>query len=547
MRDEAQEREPHQQIMPFIATPTQTTDIHQAHNSRSEPPVITAVAKEPETSPFVLGPDTCGFTIGSTITCDFGYECENVDNYRGCCVAGATDCSATIYTGCVNYEEMPDAAMCGPHTLCCPESKAYCATYEFTTEGQPGATFTHVQCAESPSFGELYPYPPELSTTTEGSSTENLSSTPTAQPVNSTHPSPSSSVSSGAIAGAVVGSVIFAALAILGIFLFISRRRRWREERIRNGGEATSTTPPSMQIVRFGDNASLRPLSTIHEQQASLPSSASSGDKQGPAPSTLRPRSFGENWPLGPGIPISPRNPLSSNPVTDLEKRPSQNELPPPPQSNRYRKNRVPSLRMTTPPLPGTHLSPPPPLLKKSELAQTSGRGSSTSAIGLALQSPRLSYIPPPTIDTAFGEEFERMLNSVGEPGHDALDKSETTSSNLPFFAIGAPWPTSLDTTAAGMNNQRLTNNGVYLHDNLVISGLDNGHKPASPLDGGDYATGDQRISFVSAPRMLGNMGRREVDYIVSPLSPDDVEEADGWITPMTVSPLESRRGSFGV
>lgn len=36
-----------------------------------------------------------------------------------------------------------------------------------------------------------------------------------------------------------------------------------------------------------------------------------------------------------------------------------------------------------------------------------------------------------------------------------------------------------------------------------------------------------------------------EVDYIVSPLRPDD--DAEGRVSPMTVSPLESRRGSFGM
>lgn len=38
---------------------------------------------------------------------------------------------------------------------------------------------------------------------------------------------------------------------------------------------------------------------------------------------------------------------------------------------------------------------------------------------------------------------------------------------------------------------------------------------------------------------------QNEADYIVSPLTPDD--DAEGRPSPMTVSPLESRRGSFGM
>ncbi|KAI1420368.1 hypothetical protein F5Y12DRAFT_719593 [Xylaria sp. FL1777] len=530
--------------MSFIAIPTQTADTyHQTINEKLEQPVITLVAKAPETSPFFLGPDTCGFTVGSAITCDVGYECANVDSYRGCCVAGAADCSATIYTDCVNNEEMPNAAMCGPQTLCCPESKAYCATYGFTTEEQPGATFTHVRCAESPGFGELYPYPPELSTTTESSSTESTSSTLISQPADSTNSSSSSSISSGAIAGAVVGSVVFAALAILGTFLFINRRRRQRGGRVRDGSEAMNTTPPSAENVHSDEKAldgPLRSLSTIHEQRSSLPSSASSGNNEGPESSALRLQSFGENWPLGPRGPISPRKPLSSHPVAALERRLSQNELAPRPQSTRYMKGGV---RTPTPPLPGTRLSPPPPL-RKPELVQTPRRAAST---GLALQSPRLSYIPPPTIDTAFGEEVERSLDGICEPGRNDVDKGETISGELPFLAIGAPWPTSLNTTT-GMNDRRLTSNGVYLHANTGISDLENDHESMSTLDEDDCASGDQRIRFLPALSIRSNVTERgDPNDIVSPVSLDDEGGAQGRISPMTVSPPESQRGSFGL
>ncbi|KAI0532531.1 hypothetical protein GGR58DRAFT_522706 [Xylaria digitata] len=501
--------------MPFLSTPTQTADTYQANDNRPEPPVITAVARQAETSSFVLGPDTCGFTSGST-----RYECENVDSYRGCCIAGAEDCSAAIYTTCLDYDEMPNAAFCGPRTLCCPLSKAFCATYGFTTEEQPGATFTHIGCAESPVFGELYPYPPELGAMTETSSVEKISSALVVQPADNTGSSSSRSISPGAIAGAVVGSVIFALLAILGIFFIIKRRRRrqW-EQRIHNGSGATSAPCPSTEGVHFGGGASaggLRPLSTIHEREMPSPGSASSGEKRRSASSPLQPPIFAPNWPLGG--PISPRKPLSSHPVTDLERRLSRDGFPPQPQPNRYMRTDVPILKTPTPPPFGTHLSPPPPL-RKPRPALLTGGGSSTSTVDLALQSPRLSYIPTPTIDEAFGGDIRKTLNGVGDSDHDTLNRNDST---LPLLATAVPWPAATNTTT-GTRSKRFTNHGLYINPNLEISRPNNDARSVSSLDG---------------------TGQRELDDIVSPMSPGDTEPG---VSPLTVSPIESQRGSFGV
>ncbi|KAI1311423.1 hypothetical protein F5Y03DRAFT_410556 [Xylaria venustula] len=440
---------------------------------------------------------------------------------------------------------MPDAAMCGPHTLCCPESKAYCATYAFTTYDQPGSTLTHVQCAESPAFGEMYPYPPELSTTAEDSITENISSALIVQPADIKHSSSSNSISSGAIVGIVVGGIVFVALIVMGVSLFICRRRRQREVAARNGSVAMKTTPPPTQDERSDDNAlagRLRPLSTIPEQRSPLPSSDSLENQEGAAPNTLRPRSFGENWPLGPGVPISPRKPLSSHPVTDFEKRFTQNEFQSQLQSSASRESGAPSLRSPTPPSPGTRLSPPPQP-KKSELTHAPSR---VSAIGLALQSPRVSYIPPPTIDTAFGEEVERTLNSICEPGHEVHRKSGSASSEMPLFATGEPWKTSLipPSTPDSLNHRKLINNGVYIHANLGISGISNDFGPRAKLEVQDHAAGEQPFDSVSSTRR--NTGRGELDYIVTSVGPDELGSS-GHCTPMTVSPLESRKGSFGV
>ncbi|KAI8954802.1 hypothetical protein F4801DRAFT_450542 [Xylaria longipes] len=543
MRNEADERKPQRRVVPFLTTPTQTARIFQTASKRSEPPVTTAVAKEPETSTFVLGLDTCGFITGSTIICDFGSQCINIDSYRGCCADGGTDCSATIYTDCLDYAEMPNAEMCGPHTLCCALSKAYCATYGFITEEQPGATFTHVQCAETPGFGELYAYPPEQGTTTEDSSIENTSSTLAVDPVDSTNASSSYSVSSGTIAGAAVGGIIFLLLAILGIFQIINRRRRQTEENTRSRGGTNSAPGSSTENASFGNRISARRLSSlsmIHEQQTHSPLSASPGDRRRSVSSILR-QSFAPNWPLGP---MSPRSPLSSHPVIDLEKRFSLCEPSPQPDSNRHTKISMPTLRIPTSPPPGSRLTPPP--FSKSKSPLTLSEDSPTSARGWALQSPRLSYVPPPAIDVAFKEENERTLNGVGEPGPNALDKTETSSSVAPLLMAAASSPEVADTTVP-TNNKTLNKHGLYINTgNAGRRGSSPDDRepvsPLSPLNQNNGTRGDQHLSFMSAPSISHDRSRGEAGGPVSPISLDD---AEGRVSPITVSPLESRRGSF--
>ncbi|KAI0395087.1 hypothetical protein F5Y17DRAFT_475005 [Xylariaceae sp. FL0594] len=176
---------------------------------------------------FTLGADTCGFTTGTT------------GGYRGCCATGAAaDCSSTIYTSCLDHTVMPNAAMCRPHTSCCPETEAYCLTYAFSAAQYAGSTFMYVQCAQTPGFGELYPYPPDLVTATDGSggggstlSTATPDATSTFSPSTSGSGSRSrsrSSVSAGAIAGAVVGAIALVILASVGVWLIAGRRRRRR-------------------------------------------------------------------------------------------------------------------------------------------------------------------------------------------------------------------------------------------------------------------------------------------------------------------------------
>ncbi|KAI1113592.1 hypothetical protein F5Y14DRAFT_462252 [Nemania sp. NC0429] len=465
--------------MPFIMMPTQTADIHDVESSSSEWPAITSGASQSAIPQFILGTDTCGFTTGSTLTCDVGYECVNVDSYRGCCVAGAPDCSATIYTSCLDFEEMPSAAMCGPQTLCCPFSKAYCATYGFATENPPGATLTHIRCAETPSFDQLYPFPPDLSTTTESLSTETDILTiapvesiapspplpPPQPPLSSSPPSSSSSsdsVSTGTIAGAVVGGAVFAILAILAVFLLIRRRRKRREGHTRNGSGAGKPEAPSTGEAGYG-NSVASPFAVGVQAISPRTPTSPRGKRLSVSSILIRRQSLVENWPFPIGVPMSPRNPLSSHPVRPLEKRHSLDEVSLRPESTNSTEVDVPILEIPSPPLLRTGLAPPPPPPESKSLG-ASDQSNTKARSGSVVQSPRLSSIPPPALDTANGNDFIKRTSSGGEPG-----------------------------------------------DHVGIS-----------ID----------------------RGQDEADYIVSPLRPDD--DANGHASPMTVSPLESRRGSFG-
>ncbi|KAI0404891.1 hypothetical protein F4802DRAFT_615291 [Xylaria palmicola] len=464
MHDEAHE-ERQQSTMPYLTTPTRTANVHEARSRRSEPTAITIAVGEPAPEPFILGTDTCGFITGSTYS------------YRGCCAAGALDCTATIYTGCLDYQDMPNAAMCGPQTLCCPWSRAYCVTHGFMTEGQPGATFTHVRCAESPVAGDLYPYPPEGITTIADSTTDSISSIPTVEPSASGGSSSSKPVSPGTIAAAAVGGAVFVLLAILGILFYIIKKRRQQRQTSRISICVNDAPIESTGDVDFGSKRPIErqsSLSTIHEQQTPVSPSPSLVSKRRSVSSLFR----RQNWPLGAGAPpISPRYPLSSHPILDLEKRASLSERPPQPSSYHLGSGGA-LLRASTP------ISEPcstPPLM----------------STGTESRDPRVSFIPTPTIDTAFGRELEWTLNGVGGT----------------FYNTGG-------------RSSNLTD------DREPVC-------PTSPLGG---TQGNKRASFVSALSIPRDRGQGEANSLVSPVSPNSTE---GRVSPMTVSPLESRRGSF--
>ncbi|KAI1261118.1 hypothetical protein F5Y18DRAFT_440894 [Xylariaceae sp. FL1019] len=526
MRDEVHKRRARQRDMPFLSTPTQTSNAGRFDEINDASSAVTLAAEEANTTPFALdayllmGIDTCGFTTSSTITCDLGYECTNVDSHRGCCVAGASDCTSTIHTECLDYTLMPNAAMCGPHTLCCPATKAYCFTYAFTTDNNRG---TLVQCAASAGFGELYPYPPESITATGNTDADASSTTVVSiQPVNTNESTSSHSISTAAVAGGAIGAVLIVLLAIAGIVLFIKRRRQRQRHQLDIEGPDKAADGAN-EDTNLGDRSGIgrqrqRPLSIIPEQAS--PSPLSPEAEQHSTGSPRRPKSFGSNWPLSTRSPNA-INPLSSHPI-DMEKRLSGHDV--------YSKST--SHQEPVPDVPVIKIPTPPP---KREV--------SVSAGGSALQSPRLSYIPVSPIDGVFGPDVEKR-QSIAIPG--THDMRNNIASFRPSMILNTSTPGAL-AMSGEMKESRTSNGAREISSSRRSSRLDYDAEPVSPVspldDDDDISV--QRISFISAASDPHSHIRERLNEIVSPVSPDDGGAADGEVSPLSVSPLNSRRGSL--
>ncbi|CAJ2501422.1 Uu.00g042750.m01.CDS01 [Anthostomella pinea] len=539
MRDEAKEDQPRQRDMPFISPPSETAHSHRRVGIARQID-ITSAAPAPSATDFVMGVDTCGYTSMSTITCDFGYQCTNVGVYRGCCVAGGADCVSTIYTTCVDYGVVPDAALCGPHTLCCPATALRCFSYAFTTSTEPGATFTHVQCQETHGFGEMYPLPPELipTTTADDAAASNASSTDAVEPAPTNAPKVSSV---GAIAGAVCGVIALIILAAVAAFLVIRRRRQRTAaaaDAAANGGQMeetqlgdTSSGPGTMApaaAVTAAGAGRLRPLSTIHEQ-----SSPVSPAREKHLSASAR-QSYGPNWPLS-----RKGKPPAANPV-DLEKRLSLS-------GQGGSSEQLPQQQ-------------PPQPLPKSPRASASGGGSPKSAAGAGagLRSPRLStYVPVSPIDASFTENIagpssssraNRLSINPNHPGItgglNSIITNNIASSSSADRAAPQTHAASLETlTSVGADRNASTHVLSERDSEPVI--------PVSPIsdeDGDDDDDVDHRMSFVSAASVAppGDHHKEgRASDLVSPLTPDDPSNPGRRASPHTVSPLETRRSSL--
>ncbi|OTA85654.1 hypothetical protein M434DRAFT_16088 [Hypoxylon sp. CO27-5] len=542
MRDENKDdhHEPRKPVMPYISVPTETISAHDVLPSQQPPSVTTT--SFPGTSSFLLGIDTCGFTTSST------------RSNRGCCLPGDYDCVSTIYTECIDYGEAPNAGACGAHTLCCSDSKPYCFTYAYSTDKDPGATFTYVECNPSDGYGEMFPFPPELAAAT--TSATDTSSPSTSQPQTS---SSHSSSSMGGIIGGVIGGVVFIVFIIVAVALLFRYRQRGRHAatiRASRISAPTLQTPHSSTDIspaaekeqaqavaaaaaankRANRRSFLRPLSLIREHPSPTDSSSPSSPPRArykhksAADAAPARQSFGPNWPLGPD-PGS--NPLGAHPIdANLKKRLSDSRLGARglatataivigggvptnaagggnnsgggATAGNGRPLRVPVLRL---PPPGTKRPPP-------KSPRSSG-GTPTSAWA-ALQSPRLDWVPvSPILGVAFGD------GGGNGNGKSVTWDDEEVGPRRDDVAIstGTGAGTGTGTGAGAVNTER---------------------EPVSPIGSDEEVEEDlQRSSYVSAPSAYSAL-----DGLVSPVSPHEVE-GDGDDGDVTVSPLESRRGSL--
>ncbi|OTA64711.1 hypothetical protein K449DRAFT_421280 [Hypoxylon sp. EC38] len=550
MRDENKDdyHEPRKPVMPYISVPTETISAHDVLPNQQPPSVTTT--SFPGTSSFLLGIDTCGFTTSST------------RSNRGCCLPGDYDCVSTIYTECIDYGEAPNAGACGAHTLCCEineaikltilaphssDSNPYCFTYAYSTDKDPGATFTYVECNPSDGYGEMFPFPPELAAMT--------TSTTDAGPPSTSQPQASSSHSSssmGGIIGGVIGGVVFIVFIIVAVALLFRYRQRGRHAatiRASHISAPTLQTPHSSTDIspaaekeqaqavaaaaaankRANRRSFLRPLSLIREHPASPDSSSPSSPPRArykhksAADAAPARQSFGPNWPLGPD-PGS--NPLGAHPIdANLKKRLSDSRLGArglatatataiaigsgvPTNTGgggavagNGKPLRVPVLRL---PPPGTKRPPP-------KSPRSSG-GTPTSAWA-ALQSPRLDWVPvSPILGVAFGDE----------------DGNGNGNRNRKSVTWG-------DEDVGPRRDDVATGTGTG------VDTLDTEREPVSPIGSDEEVEEDlQRSSYVSAPSAYSAL-----DGLVSPVSPRGVG-GGGDDGDVTVSPLESRRGSLG-
>ncbi|KAF3060960.1 putative arabinogalactan endo-beta-galactosidase protein [Daldinia childiae] len=337
--------------------------------------------------------------------------------------------------------------------------------------------------------------------------------------------SSSRSISAGAIAGTVVGAVAFVILSVI-IAALIFRRRRAKKNAANAPPVPVKSTDSSIDISPSPEKepkqttsaatvrperpptrrSFLRPLSMIQEHPLSIskpiPISASSFApgirryKSAAARQSPRP-----NWPLSP-----PGNPLGSHPVdANLMKRLSDSRLgtrglESGEISDRRQKSlpRIPVLPFPPPPPPGTRPVTPLPPLKPSR--DFEGTGTTPTSATAALQSPRLSHVPVSPI-------MSRVFDGLNS--HRAVN-NPSASTTRPISAVGP--------------------------------------EPVSPIgsDGEGEGVDDlPRLSYVSAPS-AADEGGLERDELVSPIGVYEVDsDTEVPESPVTVSPLESPRGSM--
>lgn len=226
----------------------------------------------------------------------------------------------------------------------------------------------------------------------------------------------------------------------------------------------------------------------------------------------------------------------------DLEKRLSG------PRASTGDSSSIPQIQV--PPPPGSKLVPPPP---PPPPKSSSSQPDTPTSISAGLQSPRLSYIPVSPIDAAlFRDNTDRRFNGGGgEGGGAGGDAAAAAAAAASGLGIGVAVARSVSSRSARSvkNNNKSSNDRRISTSNHQKQQEKQEQEPVSPIDDDDddedsmeEDADSKRLSFVSAPSVIDG----DPD-LVSPLSQEfnhrhGSEEIP--VSPVSVSPAESRRGS---
>lgn len=198
--------------------------------------------------------------------------------------------------------------------------------------------------------------------------------------------------------------------------------------------------------------------------------------------------------------------------------------------------------------IPQIQVPPPPPPPPKSSSSQPD----TPTSISAGLQSPRLSYIPVSPIDAAlFRDNTDRRFNGGGGEGSGAGgDAAAAAAAAASGLGIGVAVARSVSSRSArSVKNNKSSNDRRISTSNHQKQQEKQEQEPVSPIDDDDddedsmeEDADSKRLSFVSAPSVIDG----DPD-LVSPLSQEfnhrhGSEEIP--VSPVSVSPAESRRGS---
>lgn len=230
-----------------------------------------------------IGSNTCGFLTfdKSPFSCDAGYTCTNVGQFRGCCQGSA--CKTRSFSSVCLDSTAPACSRYTSGTMCCTASEhPFCVTYLWATTATPNQVFSLYVCDTEYYAGQqILAAEQSLATTTTSPTSTSIGSSTSSVPT-STAPTVSNTPvadpgaggvapSSGAIAGIVIGGLAVIGLVVLGVFFMFFRHRKPKEGVAPRDSFTTWGSPggqnPSQAAIAYGPLAPPSPDPAFHQCQ----------------------------------------------------------------------------------------------------------------------------------------------------------------------------------------------------------------------------------------------------------------------------------------